>query len=86
MAGTDGGEQQQAARGNYQYRVVVSNLPQEHLPQSLFDEEFSKYGPLKKGPGAVTIHNMGPGQGGKIAFIKFEDAAAVELAIKNKNE
>ncbi|KAJ9523855.1 hypothetical protein QJQ45_020054 [Haematococcus lacustris] len=84
MAGTAGSEQQQAARGNYQYRVVVSNLPQEHLPQSLFDEEFSKYGPLKKGPGAVTIHNLGPGQGGKIAFIKFEDAAAVELAIKNK--
>lgn len=65
----------------HSHTVVIRNLPNEHLAMELFEEVFAQFGPLRKGPGAVTIHNMGR-EHGKLAYIKYEDASGVEAAVK----
>lgn len=47
----------------YPHCIIIRNLPQEHLPTELLEGQFAKFGALKRGGGAVTIHNLGRDNG-----------------------
>eukprot|EP00199_Chlamydomonas_sp_CCMP681_P002326 CAMPEP_0119108768 /NCGR_PEP_ID=MMETSP1180-20130426/15647_1 /TAXON_ID=3052 ORGANISM="Chlamydomonas cf sp, Strain CCMP681" /NCGR_SAMPLE_ID=MMETSP1180 /ASSEMBLY_ACC=CAM_ASM_000741 /LENGTH=418 /DNA_ID=CAMNT_0007094421 /DNA_START=76 /DNA_END=1329 /DNA_ORIENTATION=- len=59
--------------------ISVRNLPQVHLSLDEIQEKFVQFGRLRPGHGTVTVHNTGTG---KVAYIKFEDAAGVEAALQ----
>lgn len=63
------------------FGVFCKGLPQDEVTVEMIEAEFSKFGPLAGGKQGITIQMPKFGSV-RTAQIRFEDAAAVELALK----